>query len=63
MPDPKMVRPCRDGADRAERQGALTSSFSWSPFSWPPCHLPSDLWISRQTRARPAPIQGVLAGS
>src|SRR3990172_2869139 len=37
---PEMVRPCRDGADRAERQnGRLTSSSSWPPSSFSPsCH-------------------------
>ena len=35
-----MDRPCRDGADRAERQnGRLTSSSSWPPSSFSPsCH-------------------------
>ena len=39
-----MDRPCRDGADRAERRNRrLTSSFSWRPSSSSPsCHpLPS----------------------
>ena len=37
---PEMDRPCRDGADRAERQnGRLTSSSSWLPSSFSPsCH-------------------------
>src|SRR5262249_14737039 len=44
-----MDRPCRDGADRAERQDRRpTSSFSWRPSSSSPsCHPPSAAAASR----------------
>jgi hypothetical protein len=65
----EMERPCRDGADRAERhEWRATSSFSSSPPSFSPsCHPPPDPRASRgrscsDSRGGPKTCQGENTG-